>query len=132
HDRGTAAASRRDREGDGADHERDHRHYARTDVGLRADGVFSRLDRRHLPAVLADARHVDRVLGAARVDVDAGALRDAVATCPPRIGYGTDRAVAPATARALLRGVQQRLQTHDRSLSDVGRLAPDASVALSR
>ena len=43
---------RRDPQGHGADHRRDHRHHAGADVGVRADGVFSGIGRHHLPAVL--------------------------------------------------------------------------------
>ena len=44
--------------------------------GVPADGLLRRLDRRHLPPILADHRLGDGAVGAGRVDPDAGALRD--------------------------------------------------------
>ena len=60
---------------DGRDHRRADRHRAGAVGRVRADGVFRRLGRRHLSAVLGHHRLGDGAVGAGRDRADAGALR---------------------------------------------------------
>ena len=65
-----------DAQGDEADHRRHRRHHAGPDVGVRADGVLSRLGRHHLPAVLDHHDRGDRIFRAAGADAHPRAVRD--------------------------------------------------------
>ena len=53
-----------------------HRHHAGSGVGVRADGILSRLGRHHLSAILRLHDRRDRLVVAARAVADAGLVRD--------------------------------------------------------
>ena len=76
HVRGRTVAARRHPQGDGTNHRRHHRHHAGAGVGVRADGVLSRLGRHHLSAILRLHDRRDRPVVAAGAVADAGLVRD--------------------------------------------------------
>ena len=125
HVRGGAVAARRHPQGDAADHRRHHRHHAGADVGVRADGVLSRLGRHHLSAILRLHDRGDRLVVAAGAVAHAGLVRDhAQAGCggPSSRGARPVRLVQPPHG-----GGQGRLCGVG-ALVDPARRAPDAGL----
>ena len=59
----------------GPDHQRPDRHRPGALGGVRPDGVFRRLHRRHLPPVLRDHHRLHAAVGGGGPDPDAGAVR---------------------------------------------------------
>ena len=86
----------------GPDHRRPDRHRPGAVRRVRADGLLRRIDRRHLPAVLADDRVRDGAVGDRGADPDAGALRHhaeaAESAAKGAPGHGQAMGTSPSAA----------------------------------
>ena len=107
-DRGRHDRRRGRRTLDGRDHQCPDRHRPGAGCRVHAHGLFPRLDRHHLSAVLGDHRHLHAAVGGGRPDPDPGALRQPAATgnrrpSPLGPGHAAATAVLPLVRPYLLR-----------------------------